>query len=174
MATFKDIKQEISDNITTEVNINGQTVNVKHYLPINKKLELITKVLDQVSDNPYSFANPVQMDVYTVLEIIFAYTDIEFSEEEKENPAELYDQLEIQNIINPIISTIPESEYKFLMEGIEETIKAYYSYRNSVKGIIEDVTTDYSNLNLDANNIREKIADPENLSLVKDILTKLG
>lgn len=174
MATFKDIKQEISGNITTEVNINGQTVNVKCYLPINKKLELITKVLDQVSDNPYSFANPVQMDIYTVLEIIFAYTDIEFSEEEKKNPAELYDQLEIQNIINPIISTIPESEYIFLMEGIEETVKAYYSYRNSVKGIIEDVTTDYSNLNLDADNIREKIADPENLTLVKDILTKLG
>ena len=174
MATFKDIKQEISENIISEININGQTVKVKQYLPVNEKLELITRVLNKVSDNPYSFVNPVQMDVYTVLEIIFAYTDIEFTKDEKENPAELYDEFEIQNIITPIMAAIPNTEYVFIMNSIDETVKAYYTYRNSVKGIIEDVTTDYSNLELDADSIRDKIADPDNLSLVKDILTKLG
>ena len=33
---------------------------------------------------------------------------------------------------------------------------------------------DYSNLDFEASDIQKKIADPENLSLLKDILTKLG
>ena len=32
----------------------------------------------------------------------------------------------------------------------------------------------YSNLNLDINELQDKISNPESLSLVKDILTKMG
>ena len=44
----------------------------------------------------------------------------------------------------------------------------------SVLGILEAVSKDYSNLDFDATQIQKKMADPENLKLVKDVLTKLG
>ena len=154
--------------------LNGETVEVKEYLPVNDKLNLITAVLRQVTENDYPFANPVQMDVYTVLEIIYAYSNIKFTEEEKANPAALYDELEKYDIANKVIAAIPETEYNFIMDGVEETITAYYAYRNSVKGIIEDVTTDYKNLDLDASSIQKKLADPDNMELLKDVLDKLG
>lgn len=171
--TFNDLKKEVPLKIKF-IKINNTDIEVKQYLPVNEKLNLMTRVLEQVAQNDYPFANPVQMDVYSTLEIIFAYTNIDFTEEEKDNPAELYDELERQDMINTIISSIPEVEYNFLIDGIEKTVNAYYSYRNSVKGIIADTVTDYSDLELDAENIRKDLADPDNMALLKDVLKKLG
>ena len=153
---------------------NGETIEVKEYLPVNDKLNLITAVLQQVAQNEYPFVNPVQMDVYTTLEILYAYSNIEFTEEEKADPAALYDELEKHDIANRVIAMIPATEYKFIIEGVEKTIYAYYAYRNSVKGIIEDVTTDYKNLDLNATEIQEKLKDPDNLTLLKGVMEKLG
>ena len=41
-------------------------------------------------------------------------------------------------------------------------------------GILEDVVADYSAVNLDANNIAEKLNNPENMAFLRDVLTKLG
>ena len=41
-------------------------------------------------------------------------------------------------------------------------------------GILDTISTDYSNLNLDASEIQKKLSDPNNLTLLKDVLTKLG
>ena len=41
-------------------------------------------------------------------------------------------------------------------------------------GILEIVSQDYSNLDLDAQKIQKEIADPENMELLKNVLTKLG
>jgi hypothetical protein len=172
--TFNDLKKEQPLKIRV-VKINNKQIEIKQYLPVNEKLTLITNVLQNLAQNGYPFANPVQMDVYSVLELIYAYAPgIEFTEEEKANPASLYDELEKQEIPNMIISAIPKAEYDFIMEGIEKTISAYYAYRNSVKGIIEDVTTDYKNLDFNATEMQEKLKDPDNLALLKGVMEKLG
>lgn len=170
---FNDLKKELPLKIRS-IKINDKEVEVKQYLPVNDKLNLITAVLQQVAQNEYPFANPVQMDVYTTLEIIYAYSNIEFTEDEKAIPDELYDELEKQEIANTIIAAIPETEYNFLIDGINDTITAYYAYRNSVKGIIEDVTTDYKDLELNAEEIQKKMNDPNSLSLLKGVMEKLG
>ena len=41
-------------------------------------------------------------------------------------------------------------------------------------GILDNVVNDYSNLNLDASEIQKKLADPDNMALLKDVLAKLG
>ena len=49
-----------------------------------------------------------------------------------------------------------------------------YQYHNSALGIMQAISTDYSNLNLEASEIQEKLADQNNLTLLKDVITKLG
>lgn len=41
-------------------------------------------------------------------------------------------------------------------------------------GILDTISQDYSNLNLEASAIQEKLADPENMTLLKSVLSKLG
>jgi hypothetical protein len=69
---------------------------------------------------------------------------------------------------------IPSEEYAFLLDSIDECIKSIYGYVNSARGIMESIVNDYKDVDLDATNIEEKIQNPENLKLLKDVLTKLG
>ena len=61
-----------------------------------------------------------------------------------------------------------------LMAGIHRSVEAIYSHKNSVLGILEAVTADYSALDYNATDIQQKLADPNNMGLLKDILSKLG
>ena len=155
------------------VTINGLEVEVKQYLPVAEKLELIANVLNNSADDN-NFANPVKTYVLSHLEIIYAYTNLSFTDKQKEDPAKLYDILETNRIIDSIILALPPSEYDNLIEDITSTIDAYYKYKNSALGILEAATTDYKNLDLEASDIQKKIADPDNLTLLKDVITKLG
>ena len=152
--------------------INGLEIEVKQYLPVAEKLELIANVLNNSADDN-NFANPVKTYVLSHLEIIYAYTNLSFTDKQKEDPAKLYDILETNGIIDSIILAMPPSEYDNLIEDITSTIDAYYKYKNSALGILEAATTDYKNLDLEASDIQKKIADPDNLTLLKDVITKL-
>lgn len=152
---------------------NEQDIEVKFYLPVNEKLELISNVINLSADDN-NFANPVKIDLYFALEIIDAYTNINFTDKQKEDPCKLYDLLVGNGLYNQILDIIPQDEITRLTAGLRESVKAVYDYRNSVMGILDTISTDYSNLNLDASAIQQKLADPSNMELLKTVLTKLG
>ena len=169
---FSKLALKKQDNVKL-VKIGNFDIEVKQYLPVNEKLDLVARVLNGAHDEN-NFPNPIKIEVIGTLEIIMAYTNISFTEKQKEDIAKLYDLLDSNGVVNTIIAAIPEEEYNFVIDGIDDTIKAVYAYQNSVLGILESVTQDYSNLELDAQALQEKIADPNTVSLLKDVLTKLG
>ena len=161
------------NNTIVNIPFGEQFIEVKRYLPVEEKLDLIGRVLE-LSHDSNNFSNPVKVDVYTMLEIIDKYTNITFTDKQKENPTKLYDLIVSNGLAAAVVNAIPGAEYEILTDAINRTIKSVYKYQNSVLGILDSITTDYSNLNLDADEIRKKIGDPENLALLKDIMTKLG
>ena len=163
---------KVNQDVRT-IEFNEQTIEVKQYLPINDKLELISNVINASHDDN-NFSNPVKVSVFTTLEIMYAYTNINFTEKQKEDPTKLYDMLISSGLVCEVINAIPEAEYHEIICGVEDSVNAIYTYRNSVMGILDTISTDYSNLNLDASEIQKKLSDPNNLTLLKDVLTKLG
>lgn len=170
---FTKLGLKRKDEVKT-VNINNNAIEVKQYLPINDKLALISRVINLSHDSSNNFANPVQVEVIGTIEIIMAYTNLSFTEKQKEDYAKLYDLLEENGITKDLISAIPEDEYAFLIDGINESIEAVYKYQNSVLGILDSVAQDYSNLEFDASKIQQELADPQNLELLKGIMSRLG
>lgn len=160
-------------NEVKTITINNNQIEIKQYLPVNEKLDLIARVINGAHDQN-NFPNPIKIEVIGTLEMIMAYTNISFTEKQKEDIPKLYDLLEENGVIKDIISQIPEDEYNFIIDGINKTVDAVYTYNNSVLGILEAVSKDYSNLDFDATQIQKKMADPDNLKLVRDVLTKLG
>ena len=169
---FSKLALKKQDKVKT-IKIGNFDIEVKQYLPVNDKLDLIARVLNGAHDEN-NFPNPVKIEVIGALEIIMAYTNLSFTEKQKEDYAKLYDLLEENGITKDLISAIPEDEYAFLIDGINDSIEAVYKYQNSILGILETVSQDYSNLELDATKIQEKMANPDNLAMLKDVLTKLG
>ena len=155
------------------IEFNEQVIEVKQYLPINAKLELISNVINLSADDN-NFANPVKIHVFTTLEVIEQYTNINFTEKQKEDPTKLFDLLESSGLSNLILEAIPEEEYAMIVNGVIDSTEAVYNYRNSVLGILDSVSADYSAIDLDATELQKKIGDPDNLALLKQILTKLG
>lgn len=170
---FTKLGLKRKDEVKT-VNINNNVIEVKQYLPINDKLALISRVINLSHDSSNNFANPVQVEVIGTIEIIAAYTNLSFTEKQKEDYAKLYDLLEENGITKDLISAIPEDEYAFLIDGINESIEAVYKYQNSVLGVLDSVAQDYSNLEFDASKIQQELADPQNLELLKGIMSRLG
>ena len=170
---FTKLGLKRKDEVKT-VNINNNVIEVKQYLPINDKLALISRVINLSHDSSNNFANPVQVEVIGTVEIIVAYTNLSFTEKQKEDYAKLYDLLEENGITKDLISAIPEDEYAFLIDGINGSIEAVYKYQNSVLGVLDSVAQDYSNLEFDASKIQQELADPQNLELLKGIMSRLG
>ena len=92
----------------------------------------------------------------------------------RENEFKLYDLLVSTGLYNDITNHICAEDLEELEGSIWDTIKSIYNYRNSVMGILENISADYSNLNLNATEIQSKLADPNNMALLKDVLAKLG
>ena len=155
------------------IEFNEQTIEVKQYLPVNDKLELISNVINASHDDN-NFANPIKVSIFTTLEIMYAYTNINFTDKQKEDPTKLYDTLMSSGLVATVVSAIPEAEYHEVLCRVSDSINAVYTYQNSILGILESISADYSNLNFDATEIQKKLADPDNMELLKSILAKLG
>jgi hypothetical protein len=176
MATAKPTFAKMGLKMNTDVKmvkIGEQEIEVKQYLPVNDKLILIGKVISSAADDN-NFSNPIKLDVFTSLEIVFAYTNIVFTDKQKEDLIKLYDIMECNGIFDEVIAAIPQCEYKSIIEGVEECSNAIYTYRNSVMGVLEMVGQDYSQLQFDSETIRQQMADPNNLALLKGIMDKLA
>lgn len=156
------------------IEINGETVNVRQYLPVNDKLALVGRVIELAHDQDYNFSNPIKAEIYTDLEIIYAYTDITFTDKQKEDTGKLYDLLLSSGILLKVKEAIPFEEIKDIYEGVEKSIESFYKYQNSILGIMDTIKNDYNELSIEGEDLQKKFADPETLKMVKDVLSKLG
>ena len=171
--SFTKLGLKVNQDVKT-IEYNGQNIEVKQYLPIQDKLGLISDVLNDSIAQDKTFANPVKVDTYMRVAIVEYYTNINFTEKQKEDMAKLYDLLEGSGLIEKIIEAIPEDEYNLIRGGVKRSVSSFYDYKNSVLGILENITTDYSALDLEATDIQKKLNDPQNMELLRDILSKLG
>lgn len=170
---FSKLSLKKKEDIKTIV-VNEQTIEVKQYLPINEKTDLITRIIQNSYNSEVNYYNPILLEVLTTLELVMAYSNINFTDKQKEDTAKLYDLLESNDVTNQIIAAIPETEYKFIVESIDESIKSIYTYQQSALGILSSISQDYSNVNYDMDKIQDVLGNKESLKLLREVLTKLG
>ena len=171
--TFSKLKLQLNKN-TVPVQVGEQTIAVKQYLPIEEKLELISKVIMQAHEPESNYNNPVKTDALIALELIFAYTDLVFTDKQKEDLPKLYDLIHCNNIDTMVIEAIGKYEYDEIRTGVYRSIDAIYAYQNSVLGFLDNIKQEQDMLDFDIEELQKKLATSENLDVVKDVLSKLG
>ena len=171
---FSKLKCKVNDSIK-EVKLNDEiTIEVKQYLPIQEKLALIGRVVELAHEQDANYSNPVKASVYKDLEIVFAYTNLTFTDKQKEEPAKLYDLLLSSGYLKTILDNVPCEEYCAIDNGVHDSIKAVYKYQNSILGILDTIKTDYNNMKLDIDTLNQMITDPETLEFVKGMLSNIN
>lgn len=170
---FTKLKCKINEN-EIPVQIGEETVAVKQYLPVQEKLGLIGRVVMFAHEQDYNYSNPVKTDIYRDLEIIFTYTNISFTDKQKEDLPKLYDMLYSSGVIKTIISNIPEDEYMGIVWGIKDSVEAIYQYQNSALGILDGIKNNYNETSFEVEKLQDAVKDMSDTPLVKEIMPLLG
>ena len=95
------------NNQVTNILFDDNNIEIKQYLSINDKLKLISNVINNSIDE-HSFCNSVKVKMFLELGIIEYYTNINFTEEQKEDVVKLYDILQSNYVIDKVCQFIPE------------------------------------------------------------------
>ena len=101
-------------NKNTEVSTfewGDQNIEVKDYLPIGDKLNLISEIInDSIDKNGYY--NPARVYLNTTLKMIMAYTNVSFTDKQKEDPKKLYDLVVGSGFSAKVFEEINKGEYE--------------------------------------------------------------
>lgn len=147
MFKLNETNFHINDEIITLVIDRGNVkngkpleVNVKKYLPISDKIDLIQIALQKAEED--GIYNEMKLDMYFHLNIIYLYTDIEFTDEDKEDEMALYDILESNDIIDEILGALEDDEYNILKEYLIEMKNESLQYKNTAAAVLTRIIQD--------------------------------
>lgn len=137
--TYTNLKLKLNTE-NTELQYNDQTIEVLHYLPIEDKISLINIVLqNSLVDNVY---NPMLMDMYFHLYLIYLYTNINLTDKQKEDEFKVYNNFKSNGLMDKIIEAIPEEEYNMLYEYLIEFSEKKMEAMRSAVGLIQSIIND--------------------------------
>lgn len=131
---FKDIDTKYKKEFKT-FTWRGQEIKVSQYLPIDEKIALIDIALQKSMYN--GMVHPLQLEKYYQLGLVYMYSDIVFSEEDRTDEAKIYDELYVTGLLNEIIKYIPTKELQTCADKLNQTKAAIEKHKVSAVGIIE-------------------------------------
>lgn len=135
LINFKDIDFEKSiDKTNKTINFNGNEIEIVNYLSTNDKYDLIMITLQKSFEK--NIYNPFRMDIYFDLNVIYLYTNIVFSEEDRLDEAALYDTLKRSGLIDAVMAEIDEKELRLLKSYIYELSEIIIKYRNTFGAVV--------------------------------------
>lgn len=169
---FSKLGLKVQDQ-TNSVIFGENIIEVKHYLPLKDKIDLVQTIVNKTVDDK-GYYNPIQLEAFKVIEVTAAYTNLSFTEKQREDVYKLYDQLVSTGFWGVVWEAIAISERDYIDSKINKIIDNIYQYRNSAMGILENLNVDYDKLAADAKEIEGSISNKDNLQLVRDVLSKMG
>ena len=134
--TYSSLKLKTQEEIKT-FKVEDKEVEVKQYLSINDKIDLIDITLQKSREN--RIYNPIKIDMFFHLHLVYLYTNITFTDKQREDEYKLYDTLHSNGIINNVLENIPEIEYETLFELMQERIEIEMEYNTTAAAMIENV-----------------------------------
>ena len=158
--TLKLKKQET----TTTIKIADKDIEVLNYLPIEDKYDLIQATLLEAAEG-IGF-NEVLIEMNFYLNVVFLYSNISFTETQKEDRYKLYDILESNGIINEIVNAIPVQEFKNLMDSFDLEKKRVVRENRSSAGILNNIISKLPNKAQETSDILKNI----NFEDMKDVV----
>lgn len=130
MITLENLNLQVAEEFNT-ITFNGVTIEIKKYLPIEQKYDLIMVALQKAKE-PNGAYNDLKLQAFFELNIAYLYTNIEFDEDV--NESELYDLMMQSGLMDAIIKAVPE--YDNLFYSLNEIRTAEERYSTTVAGVL--------------------------------------
>ena len=139
--SFTNLKLKVNTEVNTfQFGENKTKIEVLKYLPIEDKNDLIHIALQNAEED--GIYNDVLLEMYFNLYIIYFYTNINFTDKQKEDPAKLYDQMQSNGLITSVIEAMDNDEYANLLTSLEVIRDANLTYKNTAGAVLQSVIQD--------------------------------
>lgn len=137
--TFSSLKLKTKEEVKT-FDFNGNTIEVKQYLPIEDKVDLIQITLQKAREK--KLYNQLRLEQYFNLNLVYLYTNLSFTSKQREDESKIYDALESNGFFDILFSNFDENEYNFLKENIEKTIEDELKYNTTFSALVSTLVDD--------------------------------
>ena len=139
--SFTNLKLKVNTEVNTfQFGENKTKIEVLKYLPIEDKNDLIHIALQNAEEN--GIYNDILLEMYFNLYIMYFYTNINFTDKQKEDPAKLYDQMESNGLITQVIANMEDDEYANLLTYLETIRDEMLTYKNTAGAVLQSVIQD--------------------------------
>lgn len=137
--SFSSLKLKVNTDVT-KFNFNANVIEVLKYLPWHDKYDLVMITL-QKSEEDGTY-NELKLDMYFHLHLVYMYTNLTFTEKQKEDEEKIYDSLMSSGFIDEFLKVFNESEYNQLWNMIISIADTKSKYLNSAGGILRGFVKD--------------------------------
>lgn len=137
--SYANLKLKTNTSVET-FDFQGQTIEVLQYLPIEDKYDLVMVALQNAEEN--GIYNPVKLDMYFHLYIMYMYTNLSFTVKQKSNEQNLYDTLKSNGLIDLVLDHMDETEYTDLYTYIMKYQEDVLDYKNTAGAVLQSVIQD--------------------------------
>jgi hypothetical protein len=164
---YSDLNLKINTN-TKVVSIQpGVDIEVLQYLPIEDKDSIVSVALQNADEN--GTYNLFKIDMFFNMYIVYMYSNLEFTNEEKIDPTLLYNTLKSNGILDAIVRSIPEEEYGYLFSKLTATLEQHEKYRSTIASVLNSFV---ENLPINANAAKDIIEkfNPEDFTNVMNFV----
>ena len=139
MVKFSDLNIKTTlDSNTFE--FNGHTINVAKHVSARDIYDLIMITLQKSKED--GVYNTLKLDIFFHLNLIYVYSNIEFSDDDRLDELELYDKLSQSGLMDKFLEVFDEEEYNYLKEILETLAAELTTYNNSAAAIITSFIQD--------------------------------
>lgn len=122
------------------ITLNEKTIQVKSYLPISDKMDVVQITIQKADNGRY--IDQLALDMFFELNLVYSYSNIEITQEDRDDQFALYDRWTQDGTINAVISAIPDEEYNKLREAVDATIEDLMSYRGTAAAVVNSFIQD--------------------------------
>jgi len=134
--SYANMKLKLNTDVNT-FDFKGQKIEVLKYLPAQEKYDLLMITLQESLEN--GAYNEFKLNLYFELNLVYMYTNISFTEKQREDELKLYDNLKSNGFFDLFYQAIEEQEYNELLTQLNTLKEDTMSYRKSVASIIHDL-----------------------------------
>ena len=162
--SYAGLKLKVNSEIKT-IDVGENKIEVLQYLPVDDKYTLLNVTLQKAKEG--AIYNPLKKDMFFHLNIIYMYTNLTFTEKQREDESKIYDTLVSNGILDKVLEVIPETEFNTLYSYLNEQEKAILTYKNTIGGVVTELI---ENLPLQAEQMQKIVDnfDPQKFQNVLD------
>lgn len=136
---YTNLGLKVNKDVNT-FDFNGIEIEVLKYLPIEQKNDLILITAQQAEED--GVYNPNKIEMHFNLNLVYLYSNLTFTEKQKEDEAKIYDTLKCSGFFDKFYEAMEDEEYNYIYNTFKDYTDTVLNYKTTAASVIQSLIVD--------------------------------